>query len=95
MLVIPSSVREPYRGQVAEGDVPSGAIQQQGDVDHWQSRSPGLSVHIPQDSAAGTDVVAGTSKQVSQHATLAWTWHVSCLGCASQPVSTLVLTHGS
>ena len=60
--------------------MPSGATPQQGDVDHWQSPSQGISMHIPEGSAAGAAAAAGTSKQVSWHAALAWRLPIDCLG---------------
>ena len=60
--------------------MPSEATHQQGDVDHWQSPSQGISMHIPEGSAAGAAAVAGTSKQVSWHAAMAWKCCIDCLG---------------
>lgn len=72
LVVHLSSVYEPYRSQGPEGDVPSGATHQRGDVDHWQSPSQDISMHTPEGSAAGAAALAGTSKQVSWHAAMAW-----------------------
>lgn len=52
--------------------MPSGATHQRGDVDHWQSPSQDISMHTPEGSAAGAAALAGTSKQVSWHAAMAW-----------------------